>query len=47
MANSFPIVDADVHVIETERTWDYLDSSDRKFRPRLFSTPEDPTRQYG
>src|SRR6266545_7801817 len=46
MANSLPIVDADAHVIETERTWDYLDSSDRKFRPRLYSTPEDPTRQY-
>src|SRR6266545_8214880 len=46
MANSLPIIDADAHVIETDRTWDYLDSSDRKFRPRLFSTPEDPTRQY-
>ena len=46
MTNSVPIIDADAHVIETERTWDYLEPSDRKFRPRLYSTPEDPTRQY-
>ena len=46
MANSFPIIDADAHVVETERTWDYLDELDRKYRPRLYSTPDDPTRQY-
>ena len=46
MANSLPIVDADAHVIETERTWDYLEPSESKFRPRLYSTPADPTRQY-
>ena len=34
MANSLPIIDADAHVIETERTWDYLDPSEQKFRPR-------------
>ncbi len=42
MANSLPIIDADAHVIETDRTWDYLDSSDRKFRPRLFSQMTQP-----
>ena len=46
MAAPFPIIDADAHVIETERTWDYLDASDRKYRPKLFSTSEDATRQY-
>ncbi len=46
MANSFPIIDADAHVLETERTWDYLDASERNFRPKLFSTADDPTRQY-
>jgi predicted TIM-barrel fold metal-dependent hydrolase len=46
MANSVPIIDADAHVIETERTWDYLEDSDRKYRPKLFSTQEDATRQY-
>jgi hypothetical protein len=29
MPNSIPIIDADAHVIETERTWDYLDPSER------------------
>ena len=42
MTSSVPIIDADAHVIETERTWDYLEPSDRKFRPRLYSTPDDP-----
>src|SRR5581483_5100288 len=46
MPNAFTIIDADAHVIETERTWDYLDAADRKFRPRLYSTPDDPSRQY-
>ena len=46
MANPFPIIDADAHVIETEHTWDYLDASDRQYRPKLYSTPEDPNRQY-
>jgi hypothetical protein len=46
MANPFSIIDADAHVIETEHTWDYLDACDRKYRPKLYSTPEDTTRQY-
>jgi len=28
-----PIIDADAHVIETDRTWDFLAESDCKFRP--------------
>ena len=39
------VVDADAHVIETEHTWDFLDSSDAKYRPDLVSS-RDPTRQY-
>lgn len=46
MTATLPIIDADAHVIETERTWDYLEPSARKYRPRLFSTSEDATRQY-
>ena len=34
MSNSVPIIDADAHVIETERTWDYLDPSERKYSAR-------------
>ena len=39
------VVDADAHVIETERTWDYLEGSDKKFRPVLFGSAE-MDRQY-
>ena len=30
-----PTIDADAHVIETERTWEYMDASDDQFRPTL------------
>ena len=40
------VIDADAHVIETERTWDYMEPSEQKFRPQLLSSPNDPTRQY-
>ncbi len=39
------IIDADAHVIETERTWEYMDESDRKFRPRTISSSKDPKRR--
>lgn len=41
------VIDSDAHVIETERTWDYLDPADRKYRPTLVSA-SDPAdqRQY-
>ncbi len=32
-----PTIDADAHVLETEKTWDYMDGSERKFRPQLVS----------
>jgi len=44
-ANS-KVIDADAHVIETEKTWDYLEPSERKFRPLIYGSPEDPTRQH-
>jgi len=28
-----PIIDADAHVVETEHTWDFMEASDRKYRP--------------
>ena len=34
-AARFPTIDADAHVIETERTWAYMDASDDQFRPAL------------
>lgn len=40
------VIDADAHVIETEKTWDYLEPSERKFRPQIYGSPDDSTRQY-
>jgi predicted TIM-barrel fold metal-dependent hydrolase len=38
-------IDADAHVVESEHTWDFMEKSEQKFRPRLFSSPDEPTRQ--
>ena len=40
--NKTKVVDADAHVVETERVWDYLDAADEKFRPVLTTSPHDP-----
>ncbi len=40
------VIDADAHVVETERTWDYLDASEQKYRPLLYTSPDDPVSQY-
>ena len=37
------VIDADAHVLETERTWDYMLESERSIRPRVVPTPNDPT----
>jgi predicted TIM-barrel fold metal-dependent hydrolase len=34
------IIDADAHVLENERTWEYMDPADRKYRPQLVDLPE-------
>lgn len=41
------VIDADAHVIETERTWDYMEPAERELRPVVFtqSSPADPLRQ--
>ena len=39
-------IDSDAHVVESERTWDYLEPSEEKYRPRMFSTPDDDTKRY-
>jgi predicted TIM-barrel fold metal-dependent hydrolase len=41
-------IDADTHVIETERTWDYLDGADAKFRPMLVAptAPDAPDQDF-
>ena len=37
------IIDADAHVLETERTWDYMLEAERSMRPRIVPTPNDPS----
>jgi len=39
------VIDADAHVIETERTWEYLERSEEKYRPALVASPGNPARQ--
>jgi hypothetical protein len=29
------VIDADAHVVETERVWDYLEASEQRYRPTL------------
>jgi predicted TIM-barrel fold metal-dependent hydrolase len=35
------VIDSDAHVLETERTWDYMLESERALRPRIVPTPND------
>jgi predicted TIM-barrel fold metal-dependent hydrolase len=37
------IIDADAHVLETERTWEYMLEAERSMRPRIVPTPNDPS----
>jgi uncharacterized protein len=32
-----PVVDSDAHVIETERTWEFMDPGDEKFKPKILT----------
>jgi len=38
-------IDADAHVIETQRTWDFLDPADRKYRPTLVAPKDGSNRE--
>src|SRR5260370_18698393 len=40
------VIDSDAHVLETERTWDYLDASGQKYRPLLGSSAKAPGRSF-
>jgi predicted TIM-barrel fold metal-dependent hydrolase len=40
------VIDSDAHVLETERTWDYLDASEQKYRPLLVNSAKDPDRSF-
>lgn len=36
------VIDADAHVLESERTWDHMLEAERAMRPRIVPTPNDP-----
>ena len=40
------VIDADAHVIESEHTWDYLLPHEERYRPQLFSAPDNPANAY-
>jgi predicted TIM-barrel fold metal-dependent hydrolase len=40
------VIDADTHVIETEHTWDYMDSSEQQFRPIVVTPKGEGGREY-
>jgi aminocarboxymuconate-semialdehyde decarboxylase len=35
------VIDSDAHVLETDRTWDYMLESERPLKPKIVATPED------
>ncbi len=35
------VIDADAHVVESDHTWDFIDPSERQYRPVPLETPED------
>jgi predicted TIM-barrel fold metal-dependent hydrolase len=39
------VIDADAHVVETEQVWDYLEPAEKKYRPTLIPSPQNPQRQ--
>ena len=39
------VIDADAHVIETERTWDYMEGEERQFKPLSLVTEGDGPRR--
>ena len=41
IAMKTPVIDADAHVVESARTWDYMDPSERQYRPIPLEAPED------
>ncbi len=40
------VVDADAHVVESPRTWDFLDADEERYRPSLFSSPDRPRQEF-
>ncbi|HVO95520.1 MAG TPA: amidohydrolase family protein, partial [Terriglobales bacterium] len=45
LAKESMVIDADAHVVETERVWDHLEGTDKRYRPTLTVAPDNPRRQ--
>src|SRR6476660_2584355 len=42
-----PVIDADTHVIETERTWEYMSAAEAQYKPEaVFQETPGGTRQF-
>lgn len=39
------VIDADAHVVETERTWDFMDPGEEKYRPVLYTSTDGTGKQ--
>jgi len=42
----YVVIDSDSHVVETERTWQFMDAEDERYRPVLAPHPKDPHTQW-
>jgi predicted TIM-barrel fold metal-dependent hydrolase len=40
------MIDADAHVVESDRTWDYLEPADQKYRPIIVGAKREGQRQF-
>src|SRR5438132_6661956 len=40
-ADKTPVIDADAHVVESDHTWDYMEPSEKQFRPIPLETREE------
>ena len=41
-----PTIDSDAHVVETEHTWDYMDTADQHCRPRIVRPAGESGREF-
>ncbi|MGZ8425014.1 MAG: amidohydrolase family protein, partial [Candidatus Binatia bacterium] len=41
-----PTIDSDAHVVESERTWDYMDKADQKYRPVIVKPRGSSSAEY-
>jgi predicted TIM-barrel fold metal-dependent hydrolase len=43
---TFTVIDSDAHVIENNHTWDFLEPSEAKYRPKKLDDPDVPDAHY-